>query len=210
MWLIAQGFFLNHPFYTEVGEFQCEERNEYHFISWSEICEVWWLHFKISVVQIDQFPAPLKPSEMDFLHSCWSDASLRETMPEAKGRKSWSQASANTALRYIHAFLDGTRYRQQPIYQGLWEHRALLPSCLGCASIQLHPRKDAQPTPLLCCFSERQIFYSLIYVDPGQNRTRSSTLWQCVRAVHRQLTHRPFAQCHVFISPWVHSLAHGC
>lgn len=45
-----------------------KEKN-YHFISRSEICEIWWLHFKTSVVQIDQLPAPLKPPDVDYLHS---------------------------------------------------------------------------------------------------------------------------------------------
>lgn len=141
-----------------LGNSSVMKEKNYHFISQSEICEVWWLHFKTSVVQIDQLPAPLKPPEVDYLHFCWSDASLRETMPEAKRRKSWSQASANTALRYIHAFLDGTWYRgaaHLPAFVRAWSSPSF---CLGCASTQLHPRKDAQPTPLLCCFSERQVF----------------------------------------------------
>lgn len=52
MWLIAQGLFFNHPFYTEVGEFQCGERKNDNFISLPEIIEVWWLHFEINVIQI--------------------------------------------------------------------------------------------------------------------------------------------------------------
>lgn len=106
-------------------------KTNYNFISLSEIYEVWWLCFKMTVVQIGQFPAPLEPSEVDHIHFCWSDASLGETKPEVKGRKSWSQASANTALSYIHAFLDGTWYREQPIYQGMWEHGVLLPPFLS-------------------------------------------------------------------------------
>lgn len=182
MWLIAQGLFLNHPFYTEVGGFQCDERKNYHFISLSEINEVWWVHFEISVVQIGYSPCSTESLRGDYLHFCWSDASLGETKPEAKGRKSWSQASANTALSYIHAFLDGTWYREQPIYQGLWEHGTLLPCCFGCAPTQLHPIKDGTATAVLLFWKADILF---LHMDPGQNRTRSNTLSQCARAVQR-------------------------
>ena len=77
---------------------------------------------------------PLKPWEVDNLRFWWPDASLWERKPEDKMSQSLGPAPANIPLSYIYAFLGETRYREQPVDQGLWEHGPFLPSCLGCAS----------------------------------------------------------------------------
>lgn len=57
--------------------------------------------------------------------------------PDAKKRQSSSQASANTPLSYIHAFLGiGSSLSTRACELG-----AFPPSCLGCDSTQLQPWK---------------------------------------------------------------------
>ncbi|KAF2979690.1 hypothetical protein EK904_003046, partial [Melospiza melodia maxima] len=50
-----------------------------------EIYEVWWLRFKMTVVQIGQFPAPLEPREVPHFQLC----DILEELHTAVGTQHW-------------------------------------------------------------------------------------------------------------------------